>query len=344
MSRIFISPQHGKYVGQLLVFDHVESINHVSNSTIPQHPVESGSKSIADHRYKQPFKLSIVGNISDQWLTKATILPLSVFQTSAHKMQKLLRTQTEQINGDSLVTKIVNDILDKTYPTPDDPQLQVDLDKLDDEDLTWTTRALQIVAKEEDTLDIANDKELSLSFELRNTQRLGTEINTIAQAEEMLTHLDNNNTLVSVYSLYRRYPNMVIQSFRNDTRQGAQRGAYWVSIDFEQQLVAQTVSTEIAIKPKDSEEVNDEERLGKNVPIQEVDKATLDIATKIVNDLLPDYNNLKNRTTKEKLDAVIVTVAEQYIKSGGSVNPNTAYTQATIQAKLSLGKLLVQTK
>jgi hypothetical protein len=96
-NKIYIVPNSGDYEGQILVFDHVESMNHTSSSSIPKHPVESTGRSVADHRYRNGVRINITANVSDQWSTSVTTVTQPPFQTQVFKQQKVLRTKAEEI-------------------------------------------------------------------------------------------------------------------------------------------------------------------------------------------------------------------------------------------------------
>lgn len=312
MAKIYIVPNSGQYAGTLLVFDHVDSMNHTSNSTIPQHPVESFERGRADHRYREGVKIQISGHITDNWSTEAVQLPSPAFQTKTFKTQKLLRSDVSEYTGSgSKVTKLVNKILDKT-PVSESEVLNVDV-----VDRYWVSQAFRLVKEEKDVLSQASDKDMSLENLVSNTFTLGSQINTIAQAVEFLTYLDNNSTICTVVSLWKTYDNMVLTSFSNPLRNGAERGAYWISLNFEQQLIATTVSKPIAISPENSEEVNSQKDLGKQSAVSRPKTdATYQEVEKIWDEELKAYPRAKKYVTEKNKDAALQRASDVYDNAG----------------------------
>lgn len=120
-AKIYIVPSSGQYEGKLLVFDTVESMSHIRNSKIPQHPVESINRSSADHRFREGAKIQMTGAISDQWDTTVTEEPTPPFKTLVNKEQVLVREKIlKELPADSVAVKVVNQILDKKIPRTED--------------------------------------------------------------------------------------------------------------------------------------------------------------------------------------------------------------------------------
>lgn len=330
MASIYIVPNSGQYEGKLLVFDYVESMNHVSTSKIPQHPVESLERSSADHRFREGVKIQITGNISDNWTSSITEVPSPVFQTLVFKRQKLLRQEVaEETGNNSYTTKLVNKILDKE-PIEFEEYLRVPVSE------TYFYREADRLLKiEKDALSLASDKEMSLSDIITNNYTLGQQINTIAQAEEMLRYLDDNSTLLTVVSQYRTYENMVLTNYSNPLRNGAERGAYWVSLNLEQQLLATTVSSPIAISARDSEEVNEEKNKGKQAitSIPTNSKAYKEV-NKIWDQEVADFPQVQNKITSSNKEEGLQEAARTYIEAGDNSTAATTQTRRSIKGTL----------
>lgn len=312
MSRIFIMPVTGKYEGQLLVFDHVESMTHISTSKIPSHPVESLNRSSADHRYRDGVKIQIVGNVSDQWTSTAVTVPQPFFKTLNYIRQGILRDKVrEDLGPDSSTTKLVNKILDKE-PVTLQEELSVPITET-----FWVREAKRILNQEKDTLLLANDKELFLENQASNGATLGTQINTRAQAHEMLTYLDENSDLMTVFSLYDTYENMVISNFSNPLRNGPDRGAYWVSLTLDEQLVSTTVRNPLNISPRDSEEVNEINDKGKQVA-ESIQPGDLEykVASSLWDQELANRPEIVKLVTDTYKERAIITAAQEYAAIG----------------------------
>ena len=258
-AQIYLVPTSGTYEGKLLVFDTVESMSITAVSKIPQHPVESLNRSSADHRFRDGTKIQITGAISDSWETDIKEDPTPVFQTAANKSQKVLRNKiVVEYDEQQLVNKVVNQILDKQEPDQDELSLALNIDSY------WITLARRTVALEKDDLERARDKQLSLEGVISNNFTNGTRINTVLQAKEMLERMDEESTIMTVFTMNDgQYENMVLTNFTNIARNGEQRGAYWVSLSLEQQLLATTAKNKIVIDEANTEAASDNINKGK---------------------------------------------------------------------------------
>jgi hypothetical protein len=341
MSKIYIIPESGKYEGKLLVFDHVENMNHTSSSKIPQHPVESRNRGTADHRYKDNLKIQIIGNISDNWETNVLTIDKPLFQILVFKRQKKLREKArEELPEGSQTLDTMNKILDK------EKVQDFELFRVPIGETYWIREAQKLLSIEKDTLDLAEDKELALESAISNGYSLGQQINTIAQANELLKYLDESGTLVTVVSIYNAYSNMVISSYSNPLRNGAQRGAFWVILDLEQQQVATTVSNPIVVSSTNSEEVNDKKDVGKKTG-GEIDKNSEAYITskKLFEDTLATDKwgkGARPKVTPENKEEAILLAANAYLSKGGrnSKKAATAAAQSSIYGSMLSIKVL----
>lgn len=306
-NKIYILPQYGKYEGTLLVFDYVENMTHNSTSKVPQHPVESFGRSIADHRYREGLKIHLTGNISNNWESGAQTVNTSPFQTQAFKEQEILRRAVNvEYPAGSPVSKAVNEILD-VKATKNAVLLKYDIPP---ESTYLLSIAESLVKQEKDIVSVAEGKNLSLNASATNDRTLGRQINTIAQGEELLKYLDDTSTLVTVYSMYRTYENMVITNFSNILRNGVERGAYWFNLSFEQQLVASTVTKPLAIDPVNSEKLITLEERGK-VEIG-VDPVLRTKVSAIYEEVLKKYvSNYGNKVLSKITDADRLRIIEK---------------------------------
>ena len=247
-NRIYLAPQSGQNVSKLLVFDYVESMNHVSTSVVPQHPVESINKSIADHRFKKGKKISITGMVSDNWDTSLVEVISPEFETAAKKDSKVLRTKGEETLGkESATYKLMVKILDRKQ------YFNSELDDVPTGEQYWIAGAFRSIASDGDFVNEIYNKGIPFQNRTTNLSTSDGNVNTISEAREILKDLDDNSILVTVYSMYEEYPNMVISSFSNPLRNGVQRGAYWVQLNLEEQLIASDAANILSYNVDNSE-------------------------------------------------------------------------------------------
>lgn len=264
MAKIYIAPKVNDYAtrynGAVLVFDYVESMSHTSTASLADHPVEFQNSNIADHRFHQGQEITLTGNISDNWQTDLVINPTPVFQTIGFKGQKELRRAcVEELGTDSPTCQMVNYILDGNDLTSEDNQKILNLPK---DETYWATEASRLVVSEQDTIEIAQEKGLSVTKEEDNASTDNRNINQVGQAVEMLQYIDDNDIIVRIHSLHKVYDNMVLLSFNNTLRNGPQRGAYWVSLTFRERLMARTTSDVSLGAVSSSEFISDRKNLG----------------------------------------------------------------------------------
>lgn len=264
-AKIYIIPNSGKYDGKLLVFDTVESMSHIRTAKVPQHPVESLNRSAADHRFRDGAKIQITGAISDNWDSRVTDEPRPAFKTVPNKEQALIRDKIQnEFPRGTLANKVINQILDKKTPRA------VDLERVTEAEFNgqergtfWLAKANRALETEVDSLDIAQLKQLSQVGSRSNDYSQNFNVNTITQARELLNELDRDSVLVTVVSMFEVYENMVVTNFTNVLRNGPQRGAYWVTLSLEEQLVAKAATKEIVVDSVNSEEVSSVSDKGK---------------------------------------------------------------------------------
>jgi hypothetical protein len=257
-AKIYIIPESGKYQGDLLVFDTVESMTHSRTSRIANHPVESLSRSTSDHRFREGAKIQIVGAISDNWNTLTIEVPNPPFKTQPNKEQVLIRAaiQTE-FDTSTIVYKVVNQILDKKQVREVDREAALKAEFNNEvRGPFWISIAEKVLEKEKDSLDIAQQKQLSQIGNRSNTSTQNQNINTIGKARELLNELERQSVLVTVVSMFETYENMVLTNFTNVLRNGPQRGAYWVSLSLEEQLLATVETNDIVIDARSTEEAS----------------------------------------------------------------------------------------
>ena len=269
-AKIYIVPSSGKYEGKLLVFDTVESMTHIRNSKIPNHPVESINRSVADHRFREGAKIQMTGAISDNWNTTITEEPTPPFKTLVNKEQALTREKmSAEFPEGTTVNKVVNQILDKKTPRIEDFEAANEAE-FDNEKRGpfWIAVADRLLKIEKDSLDIAIQKQLSQAGIRTNNYSQGDQINTITQARELLNDLEQNSILVTIVSRFEVYENMVITNFTNVLRNGPQRGAYWVSLTLDEQLLATTVRNPLVLDTASTEEASEVSAKGKKTPKQ----------------------------------------------------------------------------
>ena len=299
--KIYISPNSGEYAGALLVLDHVESMSHMSNAVISSHPVESQNQNIADHRYHTGKVISLTGNISDNWRTEVITNPTPVFQSVYFKESKRLRAAVIEATGYfSKTTEYVNSILDGF----EDVTEKDVVDNVPEEEQFYITQARRIVVSEKDMIEEAQKKGMSVDKEESNSSKVNGIVSGIEDAKEMLKSLDRNNTIVSVQSVWDNYGNMVLKSFNNVLRNGPQRGAYWVNLVFEEEMIAEEAKKFSVISPANSEETAETEDKGKT------DKVVADASDENVSAVNAIYIQVFNQQ---------VSQMEAWIQ----VNPNT---------------------
>lgn len=354
-AKIYIIPDSGKYEGKLLVFDTVESMSHIRSSKIPQHPVESLNRSRADHRFREGAKIQLTGAISDNWDTQITDEPRPAFKTLANKEQVLIRDKIQnEFPRGTVVNKVINQILDKKDPRPEDLEI-VNSAEFNGQvrGPFWLAKAERALEVEKDSLDIAQQKQLSQVGSRSNDYSQGFNINTITQAKELLKDLDENSVLVTVVSMFEIYENMVLSNFTNVLRNGPQRGAYWVSLTLEEQLLARTVTNPIVVDSTNSEEVGTGTNLGKKSrqPIDKNDKIyktvqeLYKIELKLVADSDPSANTrdpkieskVKNATNEKSEEALLQDASRAYGDAGGEAAPEASRVDAigVIRARLA---------
>jgi hypothetical protein len=274
-SKIYIAPSYGNKEGQLLVFDTVESMTHIKTSRVPQHPVEAINRSSADHRYREGVKIQIVGMVSDNWITSIKEEPTPQFKTSTDKFQKNIRLKLEQefqedtnneifltINDYELVSEVVQKILDKKEVP------QKDFDDAKAISPFWVIMSKATVEREKDEVALSLDKQLKNSQNtISNSYTMEEQNSTITQAKELLNDIDENNILCTIMSMFEVYDNMILTSFNNPLRNGPQRGGYWVSLTFEEQIIATTTTKKLVVDSKESEAANSKKDRGKQEPV-----------------------------------------------------------------------------
>ena len=260
--KIYISPISGDYVGVLLVLDHVESMSHLSNSVITSHPVESQNQNISDHRYQNGKVISITGMISDEWDTPVVVDPTPIFQSIYFKSSKRLRAAVAINDPDSWTQIYVNNILDG-FQAPSDEDIE---HNVPEEKRFYLTQAQRIKTSEDDMLEEAKSKNISVEKENSNISKINGIVSSINSAKEVLQSLDSNSNIVTIQSVWDQYPNMVLKSFNNVLRNGPQRGAYWVNLVFEEEMIAQEATNNSSTSPENSEELADNENKGKVDP------------------------------------------------------------------------------
>lgn len=300
-SKIYITPSYGNFEGQLLVFDTVESMTHVRASKTPQHPVEHLDKGMADHRFREGVKIQIVGMISDNWTTAIKEEPTPQFKTSTDKQQQAIRTKLEQqfqedtnneifktTNDYNLVSEVVQKILDKKEVRPRDFEEAKAISPF------WVIMATQTIDRERDEVSLIRDKQLKNSNNsLTNNYTMEDQNSTITQAREFLTELDKESILCTVVSMFEVYDNMVLTSFNNALRNGPQRGGYWVSLSFSEQLVASTVTKELVVDEKETEVANENKDKGRQEPV------VIDKSDTVYKDLLQLWEDLLKKRDSE---------------------------------------------
>jgi len=278
VSKIYIAPKtnsfnKNKYAGKLLVFDHVESMNHGSGATLANHPVEFQNSNIADHRFHQGQEINITGNISDNWQTSLIVNPTPNFQTLSHIRQKQLRLACGEEEGtSSYVYSVVNKILDGE-PVKESERLSVP-----EASSHWVTEADRLLGAEKDTIEIAEEKGMSVNRDNNNASTKNGNINQIDQAQEMLEYIDEHNVIVKIHSLRKVYDNMVLTEFSNPLRNGPGRGAYWVSLSFQERLMAEVASDDVLASIDDSEFLSKPQDIGQGTknPLTAKEKAEVD--------------------------------------------------------------------
>ena len=115
----YFSTAQGNYV-----FDAYFSINHESNLSITEHPVQTGA-SISDHAYMEPQSVTFEIGMSDvmQDISATTVASFSGTSSSrsvnAYKILKKLQTDRVPINA---ITRLgtYNNMLIETISAPDD--------------------------------------------------------------------------------------------------------------------------------------------------------------------------------------------------------------------------------
>jgi len=261
-SKIYIVPTYGNFEGKLLVFDTVESMTHIKTAKIASHPVESADRTRADHRFRDGTKIQLVGMVSDNWNTSTVEEPTPVFKTQADKFQNNIRSKIlEEYAKDSIVYQVVSKLLDKR------PVSVAQMDKASQIDTFWINLALSALDREKDEVDKARDAQLSRTDSLSNNYSIEDQNSTITQARELLTDVDENSIICTVVSKFEIYENMVLTGFTNILRNGPQRGGYWVSLIFQEQLIASTVTNPLVVDAKNSEAVDKVSDKGKQEPV-----------------------------------------------------------------------------
>jgi hypothetical protein len=318
-NRIYIVPRSGKNEGKMLVFDYVESMDHSKSATVASHSVESQNQNIADHRYSGSKVINLTGMFSDKWNTEHILDPTPVFRTAQAKLQERLRikcvtaaedyhSELEDIAiafsetipafdaGTDITNKIVNGVLDgegssEGYSTTtltgaaENASEGIFKSKLVPKELEhFIAAAERLVAMEIDILDIIRDKGMSLANANTNGPQREA-INEIGKAIEFLSDLDKDSTLVNIHSIFGVHENMVLTSHGNPLRNGAQRGAYWVSLTFQEERIAEDSEKFVVASYTNSEAVNKEEKGGKRTAPEADKKDT------VVSNIHDIYNN-----------------------------------------------------
>ena len=250
-NKIYIVPQSGIYEGRVIVFDYVEAMNINSSSTIANHPVESQNQNIADHRFHKNKTINIVGMVSDNWQTSLINAPTPVFQSTYFKQQKGLRFAcAADLGSDSSTYEMVSTVLNR------EPYTEEEINALPAEERYYVEEAIRLVNSEDDAIETAKEKGLSITGTDSNASYNNAVINSIIQAQEAFKYFDANDTLLTISSIRDEYTNMAITSFNVNLRNGPQRGGYWVTLNLQQELIAQGVTNSEAIDPQNSEEIN----------------------------------------------------------------------------------------
>ena len=289
-NKIYVTPNSGKYLGKILVFDQVENMTHIRSSRIPQHPVESLNRSTADHRFRDGAKITLTGMVSDNWNSNIVAVPLPEFKSAVTKRQAILREKMEEeFPQNSYVNLVVNQILDKK--TPNKFQLEIALRQ----DTFWIDQARKLIAQEKDALSRIAEKRLTATGFQANDSFDNSAINTIQQAKEMLDYLDQTSTICTVVSMFDVYRSMVLTNFTNVLRNGEQRGAYWLNLVFEEQLLATVTSNPIIVDSKNTEEVETKSNKGKTNPLTVDEKDAIFTRIKVIWD-----NEVKNFSLRDQ--------------------------------------------
>lgn len=263
LGRIYITPKAGKFRNKILLLDHVEAMPHVRSAKVSQHPVEGKNVGVADHRYREPVMITITGMVSDNWQSTLLTVPEPPIKLDPTTKLEVLREKSlVEFPAGTLVNRVMNDLYAGLYA--DSVEYR---EAVMQGGRYWLDATVQLMAEEEDLLNTGESFQLPMGGDSNNRATDGGEINTISQAIDLLEYIDKESIVCDISSKFREYPDMVLTNYTNALRNGTSRGAYWVTLIFQERQAAKVTLITNSIDVISTEKTSDPTNKGKKVPL-----------------------------------------------------------------------------